>query len=146
MCSEPLESKAIDAKLHRPATLSHGQASRESRLDGTSNARSTDDGNSSGNENTIAKLRERFDLADEILKELDEGTKKKRGECGYSLRFYQERRHLEHVYALCTSRRNMAGDVLREILQRLNDLRRKLSEFPSLFYPTNFRSSPDHPS
>ena len=141
MYSESLESKESDAPLHQPATLPHGQASRESSFDGTSNARSTDDANPSHNVHHIARWRKRFDLAGEILEDLDMNTKKKWGEYSYYPSLQQERKCLERFHAYCTSRRSMAVIVVREIQQKLDNLRRKLSEYPSLFCRMNIRRS-----
>lgn len=79
-------------------------------------------------------MERRFDLADEILRELDRNTKKKWGEYSCSPRLHQERRHLERIHASCTNGNGMAANILREILQKLNDLHGKFSEYPSSFY------------
>lgn len=112
--AELLESKRSDALGHRPATLSHGQASRGICIDGTSSIRSADHVYPSYSRNNFARWIERFDLTDERLEELDK-TIKNNEEHGYSLRLSQERKCLEGVHLFCTSRKGMAANVLREI-------------------------------
>ena len=138
--SKSLESKRNDALPHRPTALPQGQASRHLCFEGTGNIRSPDDLYPSYNGNHLARWIERFNLAGEMLEELDK-TINNEEEPGYSLKLLQERERPEGVHLLCTSRKGMAARVLREIHQKQADLRRKLCEFHSLLYRTNFLRS-----